>query len=204
MTFPGVVETIDEKVIPDTIARVEAVPHPDWNQEDETSVDYIKNKPLVTRDSIVLIDVGNGFSYTIQMVNGNLVSYCETEKIEVATLPNKTVYKQGEKFDPTGMVVMIVGYDGSKREAVDFTYPTDWLMETGENVAVEITYQESEKVFKANAIITVTPFDPEIELIDFDYTANDDGTYILTGWKGTYNGNSSTEMIIPENPLVIL
>lgn len=204
ITFPGVVETIDERVIPDTIARVGAVPHPDWNQEDETSVDYIKNKPFVTRDSIVLIDVGNGFSYTIQMVNGNLVSYCATETIEVVTLPSKTVYKQGEKFDPTGMVVMIVGYDGSKRETTNFIYPTDWLMETGENVAVEIVYQESEKVFKTNAIITVTPFEPETELIDFSYTANDDGTYTLTGWKGTYNGNSSTEMIIPEHPLVIL
>lgn len=38
---------------------------------------------------------------------------------------------------------------------------------------------------------------PEVLLIDFDYVDNGDGTYTLIDWKQTYNGESSTECIIP-------
>ena len=47
------------------------------------------------------------------------------------------------------------------------------------------------------------PFDPAI-LQDFEYTNNKNGTYTLTGWKGTYTGVTSTECIIPDNPKIIL
>ena len=45
--------------------------------------------------------------------------------------------------------------------------------------------------------------DPFI-LIDFEYTANNDGTYTLTGWKETLNGEPSNEMIIPNNNKIVL
>jgi hypothetical protein len=41
-------------------------------------------------------------------------------------------------------------------------------------------------------------------LQDFEYTSNEDGTYTLTDWKGTFNGESSTEIIIPDSNLIIL
>ena len=41
-------------------------------------------------------------------------------------------------------------------------------------------------------------------LQDFTYDDNNDGTYTLTGWKETYQGKPSTEMIIPDSPKVIL
>ena len=37
------------------------LPHPDWNQNDETTADYIKNKPLIATDDDVLdflVDIG--------------------------------------------------------------------------------------------------------------------------------------------------
>ena len=40
-------------------------------------------------------------------------------------------------------------------------------------------------------------------LIDFNYEENEDGTYTLTSWKGTFNGESSTEIRIPNDPRVI-
>lgn len=45
----------------------------------------------------------------------------------------------------------------------------------------------------------VTPED----LIDFNYTDNEDGTYTITGWKGTYQGNPSTKVIIPDGSNII-
>ena len=41
-------------------------------------------------------------------------------------------------------------------------------------------------------------------LQDFNYTDNNDGTYTLTGWKETYQGKPSTEMIIPDSPNIII
>ncbi len=40
-------------------------------------------------------------------------------------------------------------------------------------------------------------------LIDFNYEENEDGTYTLTSWKGTFNGEPSTEIRIPNDPRVI-
>lgn len=44
----------------------------------------------------------------------------------------------------------------------------------------------------------------EADLIDFTYTTNTDNTYTLTGWKGTTNGVSGTEIIIPDADNIIL
>lgn len=41
-------------------------------------------------------------------------------------------------------------------------------------------------------------------LIDFDYTDNGDGTYTITDWKRTYNGESSNLLRIPEDYRLIL
>lgn len=47
-------------------------------------------------------------------------------------------------------------------------------------------------------------FDPTIVLQDFTYTDNGNGTYILTGWKGTTNGVTSTELIVPDDSRIIV
>ena len=176
----------------------------DWEQEDETAVDYIKNKPLVNRQSLTLIDSVNGFPYTIQMANGSLVSYCATKNIEITTMPNKLDYMQGQKFDPTGMVVTAIAYDGGAREVTNYTYSDDYFMDIATNVEFEISYNEGGNVFKAYVTINVTEFNPAVELVDFAYTTNSDGTYTLTGWNGTTHGEPGTELIVPDNYLVKL
>ena len=35
--------------------------------------------------------------------------------------------------------------------------------------------------------------------VDYEYTANEDGTYTITSWNGTNNGEASTEIIIPDS-----
>lgn len=41
-------------------------------------------------------------------------------------------------------------------------------------------------------------------LVDFEYTKNEDGTYTITDWKGTYNGEDSTKLVIPAYSKIIL
>ena len=99
-----------------------------------------------------------------------------------------------------------------------------YLLTYSDGTEVEITnYQYSETVtdeFKifcidggAYILINLAIIDDPVEpdeptipelLIDFEYTDNNDGTYTLTGWKQTYNGASSTEMVVPDVPGIIL
>ena len=59
---------------------------------------------------------------------------------------------------------------------------------------------------KKNGVITkiYSNIDLSDILIDFTYTVESDGTHLLTGWKGTYNGEPSTKIVIPDNPYIKL
>lgn len=176
----------------------------DWTQKDETAVDYIKNKPRVGNDHIVLTDTENGYNYVVQIRGGSLVSFCAVANIQVTEMPTKIVYMRGQKFDTSGMVITATCEDGSTKIIDNYTCIPDTLMTLGDTVQVEILYEEFGKSHSAFVFVTVAEFDPETELIDFAYTANDDGTYTITGWQGTTNGETGTEMIIPDNALIKL
>lgn len=172
-----------------------------------TSTNPVQNKVVTEainapKDSIFLIDRTNGHVYVVRMDNGNLISYCAAQSIEVTTMPTKTEYMHGEYFDPTGMVVTVTAYDGTKREVSNYNCQTNYLAE-GDTFA-EVTYIEAGIVCTVNVPVTVTPFDATSILVDFNYTDNGDGTYTITDWKGTYNGKASTEIIIPNNGCIIV
>lgn len=154
------------------------------------------------RSSFALTDVVNGYTYIIEMRNGNIVSRCGVKNIEISTMPNKTEYVAGEYFDPTGMTVTATCYDGSYFEITDYMYNTNYL--TSNINEISISYVESGIAHTATVSITVGEYDAEAALIDFTYTTNNDGTYTITGWKGTLNGEPSTEMIVPDNGLIKL
>lgn len=40
--------------------------------------------------------------------------------------------------------------------------------------------------------------------IDFEYVDNGNGTFTLTAWRGTLDGVESTELVIPDDPTIIL
>lgn len=44
----------------------------------------------------------------------------------------------------------------------------------------------------------ITNLCAEKTFIDFNTVENEDGTYTITGWKGTYQGEPSTELIVPD------
>lgn len=82
----------------------------------------LQNLKKVKYKEIVMTDSVNGYDYIIQMQNGRLVSFCMCNGIQVSQLPNNISYMEGDKFDPTGMIVIAVCPDGSTREIVDYEY----------------------------------------------------------------------------------
>ena len=158
------------------------------------------NKP---KDSIAFIDQVNGYTYIACMRNGNFVTYVGIKSIEIITMPTKIKYVAGEYFDPSGIIISATTFDGATKEITDnFIYPTEYLTE--EITSINISYIEGGITHTTAVPVTVAPFDPSVQLIDFNYTANSNGTYTLADWKGTYNGEASTEMIIPNNGLIIV
>lgn len=156
----------------------------------------------VAKGYIPLMDQVNGYTYLISMRDGNLVSSACTKFIEIVTMPTKLEYIHGEYLDISGMNVMAICCDGTTKEITDYTYPAFYLTEG--TTYVEISYVEAGIIHTATIPVTVNAFDAAMILADFTYTDNGDGTYTITGWNGTYNGEPSTEMIIPNYGCIIV
>lgn len=172
---------------------------PDWNQADNTQPTYIKNKPEFKKNYFILEDISTGYEYIVVIEDGTLASICRCERLEIVSMPNKTSYAiedDSVDFDPTGMTICMVRQDGTT-EIID-NYTIDTSEFATENSVVKIIYEEYGKTY-STFIKTEC-----ITLIDFEYIKNDDGTYTLTAWKGTYNGKPSTECIIPDSKLISL
>jgi len=151
-----------------------------------------------TRNYFIITDIVNGYEYIIQMYDGNLISFSKCTGIEVTKLPTRVEYPDGQAFEPEGMVVIATCEDGTTREITNFTH--DVYVSNDEHI---ISYTELGNTFTAIADIIVNDFDPAVVLIDFNYTDNGDGTYSITSWKGTLNGETSDIMVVPNNKHVI-
>lgn len=174
------------------------------NSDFSGSYNDLTDKPNLDspKDGIALIDQVNGYTYIACMRDGNFVTYCGVKSIEVTTMPTKIEYMAGEYFDPDGMIVTATAYDGTEREIFNYNCQTNYLTEG--DTSAEVTYVEASVAHTITVPITVTPFDPATVLVDFEYTDNGDGTYTITSWKGTYNGEASTELIIPNNGYIVV
>ena len=211
-----VIHKLDEKYLPDSVANADDVAElqsivsrdEDGNVSiygDGLYIDNSDNSEKVATEKyfydpkryLVVTDEVDGYTYFVTTKNGNLVSYIQTQSIAVTKMPSKTVYADHEEFNPDGMVVTATGVDGSTREITNYTY--DVVTSLNRN-SFTISYTELGITHTASISLTLHDF----SLIDFDYTANEDGTYTLTAWKGTYNGESSTRIIVPDSELIII
>lgn len=114
---------------------------------------YDKHDPLTLEDTVVTFTYGN-FTTTLNIS----VSENALTGIEITTQPTKVEYKDGETFDPTGMVVTAHYADESTAEVTEYTYPTDPL--TTEDTEVTITYVG----FTATVQITVSPLKDRVNV----------------------------------------
>jgi hypothetical protein len=58
-------------------------------------------------------------------------------------------------------------------------------------------------IYNGVVVFEKNTFDPELELIDFDYYKHK-SYYILTGWKGTYQGEPNVMCVIPNSSRIKL
>lgn len=150
------------------------------------------------RDFILLKDSETNYKYIVEMKNGSLVSSVLAKSITITTMPNKVTYTEGDIIDVTGMVVTAAFEDGSAEIIEDYTYNNV----VGTDGLLTVSWKQTGFEFSASVELDVT-LASEI-LVDFEYTDNGDGTYTLTGWKGTLNGEPSTEIIVPDYEFVVL
>lgn len=171
---------------------------------------YLRKEDLknVIHDYLIFKDRSTGCTYYAYIEDGKWITSCKIIEIKVTKLPDKMSYSKGSFFDTTGMIISAVLENGDEVtiDNSEITIENANILSADTNVVISYTEEFSGDEYSVtiNDGFEVTEFDPTVELIDFEYTANADGTYTITGWKQTLNGEPSTEMIVPNNSLIIV
>ena len=107
------------------------------NNDTEITISYTEDG--ITKTTIQEVTVGNTPNLTM---------------IEISVLPDKTEYKAGEFFDPTGMLVRAYFDDGSNKLVKGYTYsPNGALTKNDTTITVSYTKKEITKTTSFNITI---------------------------------------------------
>lgn len=157
-------------------------------------------------NSFTLIDGVTGNTYKLSINNGILISYLAIDELYIDHSPNQEIYYAGDIFDPEGMHVVGVTSQGDYIEIADYIYSSEPL--TVEDTEITISYNYYGEIITTTCPITVYEnFDAARDLVDFGYeTFEDNGVtyYQLTEWYGTYLGEPTTVMVIPNHSSVVI
>lgn len=75
--------------------------------------------------------------------------------IKITKIPAKTTYKEGEKFDKTGMVVTAEYSDGTNKEITNYTFaPSEALKVTDKKITISYTEGNITKTVQQDIIVT--------------------------------------------------
>ncbi len=139
-TNPNKMEYLVGEVFDKTGMVVTAI-YSDASQETITEYEYAPTGELTTNDNLITI------SYQGKMAILSITVREETppaektlQKIEITSQPNKLTYNEGEKFDPTGMIVKGIYSDNSDIILSNYDYSPKGNL-TKNDTAVIITYQ---------------------------------------------------------------
>ena len=197
----------------------------DWGQNDSNSDSYIKNRTHYKekRTEVCVENLSSyeyklgmfpkcnfipGYSYTV-ILNGitynNLICYCEGDyNIIASRSPNAPFYIDDNGGD--GLYIEGIedeNYTISIYKNINIVHKIDkeyipddirsylLLNDTSNGKKYELTIRDG---------TLTTSLVGSLE--DFEYITNPDGTYTITGWKGTLYGEPSTEMILPPNVII--
>lgn len=122
--------------------------------------------------------------------------------IIVSTNPSKTVYYEGESFDPAGMVVKATYSDGTSETITNYQLPNQALVLTVDHVSIAYNGFTADVVITVKAYIEVTFYDENSDLIETkkykenetpscDYEKEDtDAIDYTLGWALTPGGEA--------------
>ena len=108
----------------------------------------------------------------------------------------------GEPIDLSNLVVMATYEDGTVAEITEYTVSQS--MVDDETIAVTITCVGTSNSYDVAVYQRFDQTTLSNLFIDFVYTDNGNGTYTITDWKGTLNGQPSTEIVVPNNRQIIV
>src|SRR5699024_1814 len=111
----------------------------DNSREIITNYTYTPNGALKVADTKITISY-QGKTAEIGITVTSIPVEKTLEKIEVTTKPNKTTYTEGERFNPTGMVITAIYSDDSKEIVEDYTYSPNGALKTTDK-KVTISYE---------------------------------------------------------------
>lgn len=166
------------------------------------SREYVDNRVLEPKNYIIMQDEKTDYLYAVSIENGSFTSEMLCSYImysdDVHTLMVGTV------LDSVEFLIYKV-YADKSMSLIDPAKATfEPRVITDDTTGVTVKYNDYGYEHTTRIPVKVIPFDPETMLIDFTYTANNDGTYTLTGWKETLNGVASTDIVIPYNDLILV
>ena len=174
---------------------------------------YSVNSSILPENIIIRIDstgviLQKDRDYSYNSINGEVVIFSITDNftvtaygervsyIEMTQPPDKTLYYTTEKFDPTGMVIVIHWIDGSTEFLTDYTYDHYNELLTTDVTEITVIYRDSD-YFDYELTI---PIEVKLATAEINYVLSNDGTYYLVG-DGT---NGSGLVSIPENGNIII
>ena len=105
--------------------------------------------------------------------------------ITITTPPTKTVYTEGETFDPTGMVVTANYSDGTSKVVSDYKVYPAGVLTTTDN-AVTISYTENGITNTAVQPITVNTKPVDTYIVTFDANSGSGTMTPVSGVSGSY------------------
>lgn len=151
--------------------------------EDESKVEvknytYSPAKLGTDTKKVTITWAYGGQTYTADI---DVTVISEYKGIKVKTQPTKTQYKAGEKFDCTGMEVVLVNKDDSETVITDYTYYTGML--AANLTSVEIEYQG----MTTKVEITVADFENKLSLTSKLFDSNGTPSYGYQAALGSKN-----------------
>ena len=141
----------------------------------------------------------------IQKTLLNILGIPVPASISVVKYPDKTSYYEGDYFEPDGIELELTFDDGSTQivsDVNDIIISSIPLKITDTSATFKYSYYGA--YYYISVPVTVSEFNKEFTLIDFNFIDNGNDTYTITEWKGTLNGIPSTELVIPNNTKIIL
>ena len=123
----------------DKTGMVVTAVYSDNSKETVTDYTYTPTGSLTANDKRVIITY-KGKTTTISISVKKIEKVLE--RLEITAPPSKTTYKEGEKFDSTGMVVTAIYSDGTREIIRNYNcFPVVELTTSNDKITVSYTYQ---------------------------------------------------------------